>query len=83
MDYTKQLTFEEGIRLINKFCKSRTRRCGACPMRIIPDGCWFKHYPRGWRMSNFLEKCNETIEWAKNEEASGPKDKQEVQDEVD
>lgn len=27
MDYTKQLTFEEGIRLISKLCKAKKHKC--------------------------------------------------------
>lgn len=71
MDYTKQLTFEEGIRIISKYCKEKRRVnkkvCGSCPMRIIPDGCWFKHNPSSWRIESFLENCNETMECAKGQ----------------
>lgn len=65
MNYTKQLTFEEGIRLIHQYCKGRKHKCISCPMCIIPDGCWFTHYPSGWRIESFAEKCNETLEWIK------------------
>lgn len=78
MDHTKQLTFEEGIRIISKLCKVKKHKCGVCPMRIIPDGCWFKHYPSGWRMDSFLEKCNGTFDYAK-----AFLEQQEVQHEVD
>lgn len=66
-DFINNLSFKEGIRVIHDFCKAR-KKCGTCPMRIIPDGCWFKHYPSSWRLGSFLEHAGETLEWAISEQ---------------